>query len=164
MAAGNEPGLRRLIELRANFREFHRVGDHLDADAALAESGVLPVRAQLNPALPEMMRLKLQGYGREWEARIAEAAVTERFSFYRAKVKIKIAVLEDFQRELEDALDTAHRGAILFAENDVESGGVTGSEWHSIWYFIFRTGLLTEDLGLRKFKGVLSEPEIFLVG
>jgi len=149
-----------LLELRERWHELHRLGDTKGLAKAEELAGLrqseLDRKSQTERLnrLPSRMRESLEVPEREWEAKLAHAALNEGFQIVRLLLSLDPAFVQVFRDQVIENLDQPEPwGGILYFESATETALKDG-QWQAHLYLAIAPGRQLDELPLQSLTGV----------
>lgn len=148
-----------LLELREQWHEFHRIGDRqgLTKAESLARLGDAALATELHhrlARLPVRMRDTLQLPERDWEARLAAAALDDGFRIEKVTLALDPAHVQQFRDGIVEALTRpAPWGGILYFES-AGASPLQNGQWVANLYLAIAPGRQPSELRLESLTGV----------
>ncbi len=147
------PTFKELRAFRQEWRAFHEVQDRESADRIFREAGIDLITDVDLKFFPEIFRLKLNEFGRDWERALAAQGLREGYNFYRIQLEIRVSEVESLHRWIESKLEST--GASLFFESN-GLHGIDSGVWHALYFFMLEPGVPLSDIEFVGAPGILS--------
>lgn len=160
------PDFAGLVRLRAEWRKFHEKQDRKNAEDVFRRAGVGVVTDLDLKFLPQLLRQKLNEFGRDWERALAARALREGYSFHRAQVGVSVEEVGALHSALEARFSSERDGRPLGATLFFESNGIHAIRdgvWDALFYFTLQPALEAAEVGLDGMPGIRGVRDVLRI-
>lgn len=162
--SSKRPTFRKLVEARELWRQFHELQDRENADRVFREAGIAAVNDLDLKFFPELFRVKLNEFGRDWERALAAQALREGYTFFRVQFRLEISQAVNFHQQIQSRFERDGRslGAPLFFESNGLQSMQDGT-WDALFYLTLAADLEVEVLGFAGTPGILGAAKVLKI-